>query len=380
MDNQFFTKLHTAQKSKARAGIIQTDHGPIETPIFMPVGTQASVKTLSPDDLLGNGVEIILGNTYHLYLRPGQEVIRDLGGLHRFMSWQGPILTDSGGYQVFSLQDLRKIDRQGVSFRSHLDGSTHRFTPQSVLEIQRKLGSDIMMALDECAPYPSEYDYARQSNTLTLNWAKQARELYAHWEPLYGHRQQLFGIVQGSTFKDLREISARELTALDFPGYAIGGLAVGESKEQMYEITDFCSSILPEEKPRYLMGVGMPEDILEAIDRGVDMFDCVIPTRNARNGSVFTTQGKMVLKSARFKKDPRPIDQRCACYTCRNFSRAYLRHLYNSNEILGLRLATIHNIHFYLWLVKEARMHILSDDYKEWKQTILINVKSQIIE
>ncbi len=346
----------------------------------MPVGTRASVKTLSPDDLTDAGAQIILGNTYHLYLRPGHDLIHNFGGLHKFMNWKGPILTDSGGYQVFSLQDFRKIDQQGVTFQSHLDGSKHRFTPESVLEIQRNLGSDIMMVLDECAPYPSDRTYAEKSNELTLKWAEEARELYENWQPLYSCVQQLFGIVQGSTYKDLREISADGLIKLDFPGYAVGGLAVGEPKETMYDITDFCTDILPEEKPRYLMGVGMPEDIIESIDRGVDMFDCVIPTRNARNGTIFSQNGKMVLKSARFREDQKPIDGKCSCYTCRNFTRGYLRHLYNTNEILGLRLATIHNVHFYLWLVKQAREHIVNDTFADWKQKILPNIKSTITE
>lgn len=378
MGEVFFKHVHTDIHTKARAGIITTDHGEIETPIFMPVGTQATVKTLSPDDLISANVQIILGNTYHLYLRPGHHLIRQFGGLHKFMNWQFPILTDSGGYQVFSLRDLRKIDAQGVSFRSHLDGSEHRFTPESVLQIQRYLGSDIMMVLDECAPYPSERGYVEASNRLTLDWAGEARALYEKSKPLYEHRQWLFGIVQGGTYKDLREISATELIKLDFPGYAIGGLAVGEPKEEMVEITDFCTDILPEEKPRYLMGVGKPEDLLEAIERGVDMFDCVIPTRNARNGTVFTEKGKMVLKAARFKDDQKAIDEDCNCYTCQNFSRGYLRHLYNANEILGLHLTTLHNVHFYLWLLRKAREEILKNSYKTWKEQIIKQVTTNI--
>lgn len=364
----FFELTHNDTHSKARAGWLHTDHGDIPTPIFMPVGTQGTVKTLSPRDLQEVNASIILGNTYHLYMRPGHELIRRMGGLHRFISWPGAILTDSGGFQVFSLKELRKIDEEGIVFQSHLDGSRHKFTPQLVLEIQQYLGSDIMMVLDECTPYPADRDYALKSNELTLKWAAEAREIYAQWQPLYGHRQFLFGIVQGSVYKDIREISARALVEMDFPGYAIGGLAVGEPKETMFEMTDFCTDILPEHKPRYLMGVGMPDDILNAIERGVDMFDCVIPTRNARNGTVFTSQGKMVLKAARFKEDPKPIDPECTCYTCQNFSRAYLRHLYNANEILGLTLATLHNIHFYLNLVSRARQAILEDQFKEWKE------------
>lgn len=374
----FFKLQQTDETTKARAGLLTTDHGEIETPIFMPVGTQATVKTLSPDDLIENGTQIILGNTYHLYLRPGADLIQSFGGLHHFMNWERPILTDSGGYQVFSLQDLRKIDAQGVTFRSHLDGSKHRFTPQSVLETQGKLGSDIMMVLDECAPHPSNYEYAQNSNKLTLTWAQEARELYEKHQFLYGHKQYLFGIVQGSTFEDIRQHSVEELVKMDFPGYAVGGLAVGETAAEMYHITDICTDILPEHKPRYLMGVGMPENILESIERGIDMFDCVIPTRNARNGTVFTSKGKMVLKAARFKEDQQPIDASCDCYTCRNFSRGYLRHLYNANEILGLRLATVHNVHFYLWLVQEARKQILKNTFAEWKQDILKKIKQAI--
>jgi queuine tRNA-ribosyltransferase len=374
----FFKLEHTDSQSKARAGLLSTDHGIIETPIFMPVGTQGTVKTLSPRNLHEVNAQIILGNTYHLYMRPGHQLIRKMGGLHSFISWDRAILTDSGGFQVFSLKDLRKIDEEGILFQSHLNGSYHKFTPELVLEIQQALGSDIMMVLDECTPYPADRDYAEKSNELTIKWARQAREIFARWQPLYGHRQQLFAIVQGSVYKDIREKSARALIDLDFPGYAIGGLAVGEPKETMFEMTDFCTDLLPAEKPRYLMGVGMPDDILNAIERGVDMFDCVIPTRNARNGTVFTTQGKMVLKAARFKEDPKPIDEHCTCYTCQNFSRAYLRHLYNANEILGLKLATLHNIHFYLWLVREARKAILENRFKAWKDEILVKITSVV--
>ncbi|NOX87993.1 MAG: tRNA guanosine(34) transglycosylase Tgt [Calditrichaeota bacterium] len=375
----FFELVHKDKKSKARAGLIKTDHGEIETPIFMPVGTQGTVKTLSPRNLIEVNASVILGNTYHLYLRPGHELINRMGGLHRFISWDRAILTDSGGFQVFSLKELRKIDEEGILFQSHLDGSYHKFTPELVLEIQRNLGSDIMMVLDECAPYPSTKEYAQKANKLTLKWAKEAREIFDNFKPLYDHRQQLFAIVQGGIYKDIREESAKALVAMDFPGYAIGGLAVGEPKETMFEITDFCTDILPENKPRYLMGVGMPEDIILAVERGVDMFDCVIPTRNARNGTVFTANGKMILKSGRFKDDPKPIDSDCTCYVCRNFSRAYLRHLYNANEILGLKLATLHNVHFYLWLTREARKAIIENRFFDWKQKILQNI-TKVIE
>lgn len=374
----FFNLIHTDVHSKARAGLINTDHGTIETPIFMPVGTQGTVKTLSPRDLHEVKASIILGNTYHLYMRPGHKLIEKLGGLHKFIAWDRAILTDSGGFQVFSLKELRKIDDEGVLFQSHLDGSYHKFTPELVLEIQRSLGSDIMMVLDECPPYPSTEEYALKSNELTIKWARQAREIFANWQPIYGHRQWLFAIVQGATFKHIREQSAKALVELDFPGYAIGGLAVGEPKDVMFDITDFCTEILPQEKPRYLMGVGMPADILEAIELGVDMFDCVIPTRNARNGTVFTWQGKMVLKAARFKEDVRPIDANCTCYACQNFSRAYLRHLYNANEILGLTLATIHNVHFYLDLVRKAREAILNDEFSAWKQKVLPEITKTV--
>lgn len=375
-----FELLHVNNKSKARAGVLETDHGSIETPIFMPVGTQATVKTQTPNDLSNNHVQIILGNTYHLYLRPGDLLINEFGGLHNYMSWNRPILTDSGGYQVFSLKELRKIDENGVHFQSHLDGSSHYFTPESVLKIQQNLGSDIMMVLDECAPYPSTKEYAEKSTELTINWARTARKIYDEMNPLYGHEQWLFAIGQGSVYKDLRKRCLEDLIQLDFPGYAIGGLAVGEPVEELYDLTDFSTDILPQEKPRYLMGVGMPENILESINRGVDMFDCVIPTRNARNGTVFTTQGRLTIKSARFKFDQNPIDENCSCSTCKNFSRGYIRHLFNTNEILGLQLATHHNIHFFLWLVKEAREQILIDKFNSWKKEIINKIKNIITD
>ena len=375
-----FELIQRDAESKARAGLLTTGHGIIETPIFMPVGTQATVKTQTPSDLLSNHVQIILGNTYHLYLRPGDQLIHEFGGLHKFMSWDKPILTDSGGYQVFSLKELRKIDENGVHFQSHLDGSRHYFTPESVLNTQRNLGSDIMMVLDECAPYPSTKEYAKKSIKITIDWARIARDLYNKSESFYKHDQWLFGIGQGSVYKDLRQTCLDELIKMDFPGYAIGGLAVGEPIEDMYDLTDFSTDILPETKPRYLMGVGMPENILESIERGIDMFDCVIPTRNARNGTVFTTKGKLTIKSARFKDDQTPIDTDCSCYTCQNFSRGYIRHLFNTNEILGLQLATTHNIHFYLWLVQEARKHIIKNKFIIWKNSIIEQFKHIITE
>jgi queuine tRNA-ribosyltransferase len=291
------------------------------------------------------------------------------------MSWEKPILTDSGGYQVYSLKKLRKIDKEGVSFQSHLDGSYHRFTPESVFNIQHHLGSDIMMVLDECPPYPSTEEYASNSNDLTLRWAAEAREIYEKHQPRYEHKQWLFGIVQGSTFESLRIKSAKTLVEMDFPGYAIGGLAVGESVEERLKMTDISTDVLPVDKPRYLMGVGKPEDLLESIELGVDMFDCVVPTRNARNGTVFTSKGRLIIKSARYINDGNPIDEECNCYSCRNFSRAYIRHLFNANEILGLYLATLHNIYFYLWLMREARVHILDNRFTEWKLSILSTLK-----
>jgi queuine tRNA-ribosyltransferase len=355
----------------ARTGVLKTDHGIIETPVFMPVGTQGSVKAIEQRELDEIGAQIILGNTYHLYLRPGTETINRLGGLHKFISWTKPILTDSGGYQVFSLSELNKISEDGVRFSSHLDGSQHFFTPESVIEIQRFLGSDIMMVLDECTPYPTPYEYAEKSRELTFNWALRCKQKFLKTENLYGHSQSLFAIVQGSVFPELRQKSAKELTELDFDGYAIGGLSVGEPAETMYEMTKICTDILPKDKPRYLMGVGTPENILESIERGVDMFDCVMPTRNGRNAMLFTQSGSISIKTAKFKHDPLPVDEACCCYTCKNFSRAYIRHLFQVHEILALQLATIHNLYFYQWLVREARKAISENRFSGWKQNQL---------
>ncbi|MBU2471963.1 MAG: tRNA guanosine(34) transglycosylase Tgt [Bacteroidetes bacterium] len=352
---------------KARSGILETDHGIIETPVFIPVGTQGSVKAIEQRELEEIGAQIILGNTYHLYLRPGTQIINQLGGLHKFISWNKPILTDSGGYQVFSLSDLNKISEDGVTFKSHLDGSTHLFTPESVVDIQRFLGSDIMMVLDECTTYPAGYEYAKKSIELTRKWAERCKIKFEKSENLYNHTQALFGIVQGSTYSDLREMSANDLIAFEFDGYAIGGLSVGEPVADMYAMTDICTDILPAEKPRYLMGVGTPENILESIERGVDMFDCVMPTRNGRNAMLFTSKGSLSIKNATFKDDSTPIDPDCRCYACRNFSRAYVRHLFQAREILALQLATIHNLYFYQWLVREARKAITQNRYAEWK-------------
>lgn len=369
-----FTLLHKDQSgshSRARAGILETDHGKIETPIFMPVGTVGDVKAIEHRELKENGAQIILGNTYHLYLRPGTEIIQKAGGLHKFIGWDLPILTDSGGYQVFSLSQLRKLSRDGVKFQSHIDGSKHFFRPEDVVDIQRKLGSDICMVLDECPPYPCSHEYAARSNRLTIEWAERCKTHFEKSPPLYGHSQTLFPIVQGSVFEDIRLKSAEALVKMDFEGYAIGGVSVGEPKEDVYKIAEMNCAVLPEHKPRYLMGVGTPQDILECIERGVDMFDCVMPTRNARNGTLFTTWGKMTIRNAAYADDFTPIDENCDCYTCRNFTKAYVRHLSSIGEILGHQLTTIHNIYFYLWLVKEARKHILQDTYTAFKTDLL---------
>ena len=354
--------------SAARAGVFVTPHGDIPTPVFAPVGTQATVKTLSPEELRAVGARLILANTYHLYLRPGHELVRDFGGLHEFMNWHGPILTDSGGFQVFSLSALRKVDDDGVTFRSHIDGSVHRFTPEKVMEIEEALGADIAMTLDECPP-PKDRAYNEQALRRTHLWAARCRESHTRAD------QALFGIVQGGIFPDLREQSARFITSLDFPGYAIGGLSVGETKEEMYATLDVTVPLLPEEKPRYLMGVGTPEDILESVERGVDFFDCVFPTRVARNGALLTSHGRINIRNARFARDPNPIEPGCTCYTCQNYSRAYLRHLFMSKETLGLRLATIHNLHFMEKLMADIRRHIKDGTFVEFKRSFLSNYR-----
>lgn len=328
----------------------------------MPVGTLGTVKAMSSAELHGIGAEIILGNTYHLYLRPGHKIIERAGGLHGFINWQSPILTDSGGFQVMSLSGLRKITKDGVRFQSHIDGSYHFFTPESVIEIENSLGADIIMAFDECPPYPATRKYVEESLKTTLKWAQRCRDAHKNTE-----RQALFGIVQGGVYDDLREESAKKLMEMDFPGYSIGGLAVGESKEDMLRITALLNNILPVHKPRYLMGVGTPMDLLNNIANGVDMFDCVMPTRNARKGSVFTMNGKMIIKAARYKEDFLPIDPECSCYACKNYSRAYIRHLVHCGEILGMRLTTIHSLHFYLQLVKMARKAIFEDRFEEFR-------------
>lgn len=362
---------------KARAGILETDHGAVETPAFMPVGTQGSVKAIEQRELIDVGAQIILGNTYHLYLRPGADVIQAAGGLHRFIGWNRPILTDSGGYQVFSLNELRDINEEGVTFRSHLDGSTHVFTPESVIQIQRQLGSDIVMVLDECAPYPSEPEYARRSNGLTVRWAERCRIAFDGSEPLYGHSQAIFGIVQGSVYPEIRSKSAQNLVRIGFDGYAIGGLAVGEPTDEMYSMIEVCEALLPTDRPRYLMGVGTPVNLIEAVARGMDIFDCVLPTRNGRNANLFTRRGNINVRNAKFKADFSPPDPDCSCYTCANFTNAYLRHLFLVKEILGLQLATIHNLSFYLWLMREARAAILQHRFSAWRQKAVTQLQTE---
>lgn len=348
-----------------RIGRIQTTRGVIHTPAFMTVGTQGTVKAMSQNELKEIGAEIILCNTYHLYLRPGYEIIKKLGGLHKFISWDAPILTDSGGFQVFSLASLRKISEEGVEFRSHIDGSLHFLSPEKSMEIQLILGSDIAMVFDECIPYPADYEYALKSLMLTTNWAKRCKEFH------HNHNQKnqaLFGIIQGGMFKDLRKRSLEELMAIDFDGYAIGGLSVGEPKEKMYEIIEFITPQMPEDKPRYLMGVGDLLDVMVAVDNGLDMFDCVMPTRNARNGTLFTSMGKISIKRTEFKDDPNPIDPECLCYACRNYSRAYLRHLFLSREILSMRLNTIHNLFFYMNFFRNIRNALADGSFKDFKK------------
>jgi len=367
------------RESKARAGFFETDHGVVETPAFLPVGTQGTVKAVNQNFLEHDiKAQIVLSNTYHLYLRPGTEVLEKAGGLHKFMNWQKPILTDSGGYQVYSLSSLRKLKEDGVEFRSHLDGSSHFFSPEKVIQIQRSIGSDIMMVLDECTPYPCEYEYAEKSTGLTSRWAVLNKEAFDKSNPLYSHNQFIFGIIQGSIYKDLRESSANDLKEVDFDGYAIGGLAVGEPAEVMYDITDFTTDLMPEEKPRYLMGVGRPENILESIERGIDMFDCVMPTRNARHAVLYTSEGVLTLTNLKFRDDFEKVDEKCDCYACKNYSRAYLRHLFNAGELLALELASIHNLHFYISLMGEARKRILDGSFKVWKNKTIekISIKN----
>jgi queuine tRNA-ribosyltransferase len=347
-------------RSAARTGVMKTDHGEIHTPVFMPVGTQGSVKSLGPDDLHRLGVEIILGNTFHFFLRPGHETVARLGGLHRFISWDRPILTDSGGFQVFSLSDLRKITEEGVSFKSPIDGSSHFLSPESAVAVQEALGADIIMAFDDCTPFPSTYEYTKKSMELTGRWAARCREAKKD------NGQALFGIVQGGMEPDLREASAKVIIGIGFDGYAIGGLSVGEPKETMWKIAAHTVPFLPERAPRYIMGIGTPMDLLDAIRLGVDMFDCVMPTRNARNGCAFTSRGKIAIRNACHTEDPSPLDPECSCYACANFSRAYLRHLFMAREILASRLLTIHNLAYYMSVVAGARKAIEADKFLDY--------------
>lgn len=368
-----------APRSAARAGVITTAHGEVPTPIFMPVGTVGSVKGVHAHELRDDiNAGIILGNTYHLYLRPGLDVLREAGGLHRFNSWNRPILTDSGGFQVFSLTDIRKLREEGVWFRSHIDGSKHLFTPENVVDTERVIGADIMMALDECCPGNADYDYAEKSLRLTQRWLERGWKRYKETEGLYGYPQAYFPIVQGCTYKNLRQDAARHIADLGADGNAIGGLAVGEPTEVMYEMIEVVNDILPQDKPRYLMGVGTPANILEAIDRGVDMMDCVMPTRNGRNGMIFTRNGIINLKNKKWEKDFSPLDPGGASVVDEEYSRAYLRHLFSAHELLGMQIASIHNLAFYLWLVGEARKHICLGDFKSWKEEMVVNVTRRL--
>lgn len=352
-------------KSRARLGILETPHGPLETPAFMPVGTQATVKTLAPDEIIATGGKLVLCNTYHLYLRPGQEIIKKAGGLHQFMNWNGPILTDSGGFQVFSLAALCRVGDEGVSFRSHIDGSEHFFSPEVAMDVQQALDSDIAMAFDECVAYPCTFEQAKAAVERTSKWAKRCLESHRKKD------QAVFCVVQGSVYPELRKQSAEELTRLEFPGYGIGGLSVGEPKEIMYDILDQCIPMIPWDKPHYLMGVGSPDCLLEGVQRGIDMFDCVLPTRMARNGTVFTSKGKLVVRNADCADDHNPLEPGCQCYTCQRFSRAYIRHLIKAGEVLGIRLTTIHNLHFILNLMAEIRASIANGVFEEYKNNFL---------
>ena len=350
-------------RTKARRGRVNTPHGPIETPVFMPVGTAGTVKAMKPEEVRDMGAQIILGNTYHLYLRPGHEVVKAAGGLHKFMNWERAILTDSGGFQVFSLGAMRKISEEGVEFRSHIDGSKHMLSPEKSMEIQNALGSDIMMAFDEGAPYPADRNYVKNSLERTTRWLKRCKEYHKNTE-----QQSLFGIMQGGMYKDLRKQSAEEIVELDLPGYAIGGLSVGEPKEIMYEVMDDCVDYLPADKPRYLMGVGSPDCLFEGVERGIDMFDCVLPTRIARHGMAMTSQGRVNIKNAKYERDFTPLDPNCDCYTCRNYSKAYLRHLFKSDEILSSMLMTTHNLHFLVNTMAGIRKAIEEDRFLEYKK------------
>ncbi len=374
-----FELVHTDPQSNARAGLLTTDHGVIETPIFMPVGTVGSVKAVHQRELEDDiKAQIILGNTYHLYLRPGLDILHQAGGLHKFIGWNHPILTDSGGFQVFSLAQTRKLKPEGVTFSSHIDGSKHLFTPENVVDTQRIIGSDIMMVLDECCPGDADYSYAKKSLDLTLHWLERGVKHYKETSPLYGYHQSYFPIVQGCVYPDLRRESAYRVAETEMDGYAIGGLAVGEPTEKMYEMTEIVNEILPTDHPRYLMGVGTPANLLESIERGVDMFDCVMPTRNGRNGMLFTKNGTINIRNKKWADCFEPIEADGASYVDTAYTKAYLRHLTISGELLGLQIASIHNLAFYLWLVKEARKHIIAGDYTAWKLTTLDNVSRRL--
>jgi len=374
-----FELIKKSSATKARLGILNTDHGKIKTPIFMPVGTLGTVKAVNQDDLFEKiKAQIILGNTYHLYLRPGNQIMQDAGGLHNFIGWDHPILTDSGGYQIFSLTDIRKLSEKGAEFQSHLDGSKHLFTPENVVDTQRVLGSDIMMILDECPPWPAEYDYVKKSMNLTYRWAKRGRERFLETEPIYGHQQFQFGIVQGGTFKDLRQESTEQMISQDFEGLAIGGLSVGEPTDIMYEITDHNTDYLPHDKPRYLMGVGTPGNLLQCVALGIDMFDCVMPTRNARNGMLFTSEGTINLKNAKWKHHHKPFDSDFPSEACQRYNMSYLHHLFRASELLGLELASKHNLTFYLWLMERVREQIEAGTYQDWYPGMMERVERRI--
>ncbi|MBR1514566.1 MAG: tRNA guanosine(34) transglycosylase Tgt [Bacteroidales bacterium] len=374
-----FNIVSNDAKSQARAGVLHTGHGPIETPIFMPVGTAGTVKACHIRDVRDEvKAQIILGNTYHLYLRPGLEVLEAAGGLHKFNGWDRPILTDSGGFQVFSLTGIRKMKEEGVTFQSHIDGSRHLFTPENVMDIQRSIGADIMMAFDECTPGTADYHYAKQSMERTHRWLDRCCERFGATEPKYGYEQALFPIVQGCVYRDLREQSAEYVASKDAVGNAIGGLAVGEPTEKMYEMIELVNAILPKDRPRYLMGVGTPANILEGISRGVDMFDCVMPTRNGRNGMIFTSEGIVNLRNEKWKFDFSPVDPNGETFVDTQYTRAYLRHLFVASELLGPMIASLHNIGFYLWLVREARKHIIEGDFAEWRNMMLPKVTRRL--
>ena len=376
---RFFTLQHTDTNSAARAGSIETDHGTIETPIFMPVGTVGSVKAVHLREIKDDiNAQIILGNTYHLYLRPGLEVLEAAGGLHKFNGFDRPILTDSGGFQVFSLTGIRKLTEDGCEFRSHIDGSKHFFSPERVMDIERTIGADIIMAFDECPPGTADYAYAQNSLTLTHNWLERCVTQFNSTLPKYGYHQALFPIVQGCIYKDLRQESARFVTDLDAEGYAIGGLAVGEPTDVMYEMIEVVNDILPQAKPRYLMGVGTPFNILEGIERGVDMFDCVMPTRNGRNAMLFTSEGIMNMRNAKWAKDFSPVDPNGTSFVDSAYTKAYLHHLYKAKELLAMQIGSIHNLAFYLWLVREARKHILANDFSTWKKMMVEKVSRRL--